>query len=327
MSIMDTPLALIDRLLGRPPAIPPDEPISRMLERMAHELEPDPLYRRRLRGEVLNRFVAAREGLGGDRPAARPRRMTPIGRAVLIASVVLAFGAASVSAASQSALPGDGLYALKLRIEQLRIEVAPTELKDDLLVATLDARLAEVQMLADLGDWTAADAVADHAVAIASELAATVPRTSPATEFALAHRVTVLEALIARAPAAATPALERALAASNAAASAVKENGWRAADGPRPPGHATSTGDAASSASAEARPAPVGQGPQDPQGNGAGSGSHGPSSSPLTTVPPTPSPAPTAAHRVGAASEAPTATRSPRPSPPGPAETPRNDSE
>ncbi len=37
-----------------------DEAMVRRLERAVSRLEPDPLFRRRLRGEIVNRYVAAR---------------------------------------------------------------------------------------------------------------------------------------------------------------------------------------------------------------------------------------------------------------------------
>lgn len=329
MSLMDAPMALVDRILRRPPVVPPDEPLARMLERLAHDLEPDPLYRRQLRGETLNRYVAAREGM--DLPArarAGARRMTPIGRAVLFTSVVMAAGAASVSATSQTAMPGDALYPLKLRIEELRIEVAPGDLKDELVVASLDARLAEIRILADRGDWAAAQGVAAQATVIAAALESMVPRTSPAAEIALSHDVAVLEAIVADAPAAAVPALQRALEASSHAASVVKANGWRAPDAPVPPGQATES-EEPSSPRPTATPRPGNDagsdhrgGPGSTNGGGPGSTNGGGASNR-----PTPSEAPA---NVGDATEdgaqesaAPEASKSPRPAPPGPASTPR----
>ncbi|MEO6295416.1 MAG: hypothetical protein ABIP01_01290, partial [Candidatus Limnocylindria bacterium] len=103
----------------RPPPLASDAAVRRYLELIRAELEPDPLFRRRLRGEVVNRFVAAREGL--EQPARRPSAMGKLGRAVLYSSFALAMSAGGVMAASQQALPGDVLYSLKLRIEALRL--------------------------------------------------------------------------------------------------------------------------------------------------------------------------------------------------------------
>lgn len=321
MSLVDAPMALVDRILRRPPLVPPDEPMARMLERLAHDLEPDPLYRRRLRGEALNRFVAAREGMSMERPRSRAGRMTPIGRAVLVASLVLATGAASVSAASQVAMPGDALYGVKLRIEQLRIEIAPADLKDELVVASLDARLAEIQVLAQRGEWSAAGGVADRAVDIAVALEAMSPQTSPATEMALDQHVAVLQAVLADAPAAAVDALQGALDASSSAASVVKENGWRGPDGPNPPGQLVPPGGGASAPEPTGTPSPGnGDASATEDGNGpAPEGSIAPASGApraTGTVPPSIAPSATAAPEAAT-------TPRPGPSPRGAPEMPR----
>ena len=52
----------------RPPPIASDAALRRYLEIVRAEIEPDPLFRRRLRGLVTNQFVAIREGTA---PAAR----------------------------------------------------------------------------------------------------------------------------------------------------------------------------------------------------------------------------------------------------------------
>lgn len=239
MSLVDAPMALFDRILGRAPTIAPDDPIARALQRLSQDLEPDSPFQQRLRGRALNRFVAAREGLVSDPMGTRAslrRRMTPIGRAVLVTSVVMASGAASVAAASQSALPGDVLYSVKLRIEELRIEIAPVDLRTELVVASLDARLAEIQTLAGQGEWTAVEAVAGRAVDVAATLEGMTSQVSPATEIALAHHVSVLESVVADAPTSAVAALQHALEASTSAASTVSEHGWRA-DGGEHPGY------------------------------------------------------------------------------------------
>ena len=334
MSIVDAPLALVDRLMRRQRAIPPDEPIVRMLERLAHDIEPDPSYRRHLRGQALNRFVAAREGIAPPQ-VARARHMTSIGRGVLVASVLLATGAASVGAASQTALPGDGLYPLKLRIEELRIQVAPGDLKDELVVASLDARLAEIAELADRGQWQAAQEVAGRAAAIANDLIEMGPATSPATELALTHDVSQLAGLVAEAPASAVEALQHALEASSSAASVIRANGWRAPDGPTPPGQSSGG-------------SPSGSGPAAPQGNGPGtnngqgpgsnngqgpdannghpSGNANPSASEASPTPtPTPSASPTPTPSIKAKPTKPptSADSDPAAAPPVPASTPR----
>ena len=85
----------------RPPPLASDAAVRRYIELIRAELEPDPLFRRRLRGVVVNRFMAAREGL--EQPAHRPSAMGRLGRAVLYSSFALAMSAGGVMAASQQA--------------------------------------------------------------------------------------------------------------------------------------------------------------------------------------------------------------------------------
>ena len=103
----------------RQPAILSDEAIERYLAAIRTEIEPDPLFRRRLRGHVMNRYVAAREGQATGRGVAR--EMGRLGRAVLYASFALGLSVTGAMAVSQQSIPGDPLYAVKLRIETLRL--------------------------------------------------------------------------------------------------------------------------------------------------------------------------------------------------------------
>jgi hypothetical protein len=135
----------------RPPAIFSDEAVERYLAAIRAELGPDPHFRRRLRGQVLNRYVAAREGIG-DAPTAG-RSMGRLGRAVLYASFTLAFSVTGVMAASQEALPGELLYPLKRQVEELRVQVLPAHLHDDLATYALAERIHELEELAERGDW------------------------------------------------------------------------------------------------------------------------------------------------------------------------------
>ena len=81
----------------RPPPITSDAALRRYLEIIRAEIEPDPLFRRRLRGLVVNEFVAAREGVA--LPARHGvRAMGRLGRACLYASVALAMTAGATMA-------------------------------------------------------------------------------------------------------------------------------------------------------------------------------------------------------------------------------------
>ncbi len=148
----------------RPPAILSDEAVERYLTAIREELAPDPLFRRRLRGEVMNRYVAAREGTAGAVP--QRRSMGKLGRAVLYASFTIALSTTSVLAASQVALPGDALYPLKRHVESLRMEVLPAYLHHDLAAYELAERIDELARLTELGD---VDRVAAMASVVADD--------------------------------------------------------------------------------------------------------------------------------------------------------------
>ncbi|HET6650783.1 MAG TPA: hypothetical protein VFH79_11580, partial [Candidatus Limnocylindria bacterium] len=139
-------------------SLTPDELVRRYVERVRADLEPDPLFRRRLRGIVSNQFVAAREG--SAIPASRPSRMGRLGRACLYVSFALGISVGGVMAASRAAIPGDLLYPVKLQIEALRMEALPPEYRDDLAILALSERIHEMGRLAESGDWTAVAALA-----------------------------------------------------------------------------------------------------------------------------------------------------------------------
>ena len=129
----------------------PDEAMRRYVQAVRTDIEPDPMFRRRLRGTVMNRFVAEREG-AVDVPTPRSSRMGRLGRACLYASVATALGVGGVMAASESAIPGELLYPLKRSVEEMRATVAPAHLRDDLAVDALAERIDELSRLIENGD-------------------------------------------------------------------------------------------------------------------------------------------------------------------------------
>jgi hypothetical protein len=166
-------------------------------------LEPDPLFRRRLRSDVMNAWVAAREGIGQPPRIGRlARHMGMLGRACLYGSVALCASVAGVMAASSQALPGEPLYAVKLRIEELRVEVLPGRFQDELALNALAERIQEMERLASSG--AAAEAVAlvptieQHYTALLQVLERPGSRTR--SDF-LAHRLGVVASLVESLPA------------------------------------------------------------------------------------------------------------------------------
>lgn len=220
----------------RPPAILSDEAVLRYLEAVRAELTVDPLYRRRLRGAVMNRFVAEREGVGKASATSR-RSMGSLGRAVLYATFTLAVGVSTTMAASQASVPGDALYALKLRIETLRLEALPAHLHDDLAAHALGERIYELGQLADRGDWAQ---VAAHAAAVEASYVAFVA-ASEADDASVGRHLVVLDGLLDRLPASAQLAIEEVLDGIESARGSSADG----ASGPRgggPPGTPSADG-------------------------------------------------------------------------------------
>ncbi len=176
-----------------------NDPIVRSVLRHETELEPDPRFARRLRGIVLSRHVAAREGYVLSQ---RRIAMTPIGRGVLVSSVLLAISAGSVGAFSQSALPDDPLYMVKLRLEALRMAVAPPDLRDDLLVMALEERTRELTMAAGAGRWNAAEEAAWR-VAITEDQLVALNALTPGVAARIEAHLHALDQVMAHAPASA----------------------------------------------------------------------------------------------------------------------------
>ena len=144
----------------RPAPIASDAAVRRYIDAIRRQIEPDPLYRRRLRGEVVNRFVAQKQGVA---PAGvrGHSRMGELGRACLYASFALGVSVTGVMAASDAAIPGDLLYGLKRGIETMRLEVLPEQYRDELATYALSERLGELSQLVEAGEMARASAFAD----------------------------------------------------------------------------------------------------------------------------------------------------------------------
>lgn len=202
-------MSLFDRALRPAPRVSA-EAIERALAAVAAQVEPDPLFRRRLRSDVVNRYVAAREGIATpDRPALARRRETGrLGRACLYASFSLAATAASVLAAAQEALPGEALYGVKLRVEQLRFEVVPDHLHADLVAYALGERIDELDHLVAAGTWDQAMALVPAIEHEFGRLEALVTASSDQDEARIERHLVVLSGLLDRLPDAARSAVE-----------------------------------------------------------------------------------------------------------------------
>jgi hypothetical protein len=199
-------MSSLHRALGVPEPLALDDATLRRFERVYRRLEPDPLFRRRLRGEILNRYVAEREGYL-SKPHAR-REMGRLGRAVLYASLGLAVSVSAAGAAADRSLPGDLLYGVKLQLEEIRMRIAPPSMRDDLAVMVLAERVGELEQLAASGSWRLVPAAAARVTEAETALVALGSETAGK---AASQAVESLEKVLANAPPQAHAGLQRAL--------------------------------------------------------------------------------------------------------------------
>jgi hypothetical protein len=191
---------------------PLDEAFAERLERSLRRLEPDALYRRRLRGSVLNHFVATREGL--VQPSRGRREMGALGRGVLYASLAVVLSTSAAGVAAAESLPGDPLYPVKLQYEEIRLHMAPPAIRADLMAMALDERLDELEALARAGRWSHVAGAAQGVAEAEERLAGVRGAPGQAAVDELTEHAAVLEALVDRAPPAARDDIHRAIQAA-----------------------------------------------------------------------------------------------------------------
>ena len=209
-------MSFFNRALSPAPRVSA-EAIERALAAVAAQIEPDPLFRRRLRSEVVNRYVAAREGLATpERPASVSRSRTGrLGRACLYASFSPAATAASVVAAAQEALPGDALYGVKLRVEQLRFDVVPDHLHADLVAYALGERIEEMDDLVAAGALDEALGLVPEIEHEFARLEALANASSDQDEARIERHLVVLSGLLERLPDTARSAVQDVVSGVN----------------------------------------------------------------------------------------------------------------
>lgn len=247
----------------RPPAVLSDEAVERYLAAVRAHVDPDPAFRRRLRGVVLNQYVATREA---GRAGLMPRAMGRLGRSVLYASFALGVSVTGVMAASEIAVPGDVLYPLKRAIEDLRVEVLPEQFENELVLYELNERFSELAVLVERNDEARVETLAAE---VATDYASVISEV-PGDGEPLTRRTEIITALMAQLPDEARVAIARAITAPSAFGDPVN-----LADPADPADRGTSNGE-------EPAPNPDpgagnaggngGQGASGGQGNGGGAG-------------------------------------------------------
>ena len=211
-------MTLLDRIRTRLRDAGRPDPRDR-IERHSR-IKPDPLFQRRLRGQVMNRYVATREGMvAATAPRGLPRRqMGLLGRGVLYASLLTAVSVTAVGAAAQESLPGDPLYGVKIELESIRMYSLRRTCATTSRRMALDERLDEVEALAAAGRcswkgrWRRSSGRRPPPAALG------VARSQRGSSFAAAalmdEHVDRLTELLTTAPNGSKRGLQRALAAS-----------------------------------------------------------------------------------------------------------------
>lgn len=193
-------MSLFNRAIRPSPSLS-DAAVERYLAALRHEIDPDPLFRRRLRTDAVNRFVAAREGIG--QPPWRRAvggQMGRLGRACLYASFTLGVTGTAVLAAAENALPGEALYPLKQRIEELRYELVPAHLHGELAGYALGMRIEELARLTEAGRLDLALALAPAIEAEYARLESLGASVGPFRAARIERHLLVLDALLQRLP-------------------------------------------------------------------------------------------------------------------------------
>ena len=214
----------------RPGELSPESAVRLWVEAANRHHGLDPLYRRRLRGRILNGFVAAHEAPAVAVPS---RRMGVVGRSVLTASVAVALSVGGAIAASGAAVPGDALYPLKRQIEELRAAILPAQFDDVLAVYAFAERTEELARLIEAGDTARATAFLPEVRASYERLLALRPELAQDSGV-VGAQISVLYGLLNDIPTGASADLQDAIepASSEPGATPPGEDASR-----QPPGH------------------------------------------------------------------------------------------
>jgi hypothetical protein len=204
----------------------PLRPLLSIVSRLRTELrppEPDPDFARNSEIRVLNQIKAQFRSLGVSAASPRkglgPTRLLRVSAFVGVLLMALLFTSFGLIPASASALPGDGLYPVKRGLEAARLALtfdAPG--KEALMIDFSTQRFNEIVALSDAGRTKYLDqAVRDYTKSI-DQLAAEIQSvghlgvaSSSTLDSTLAHNAEVLQAVLAKVPAQAKPAIQKAI--------------------------------------------------------------------------------------------------------------------
>lgn len=185
----------------------------------------------RVRARVL-RDLPARDR--APRPSGWRRLRPAYALAGLLLIFVLAFGS-TTAYASESALPGDPLYAVKRSLEDIRLQLSPTTAGDRALLGEFaDRRVDEIETLAQRGRWADVDRALRAYPAVVDLLVSLSEDGSEVEAAQLSRHVQVLTRVKANSPAEAQPGLLRALERADFGRQEVERRGHTPTPHPTP---------------------------------------------------------------------------------------------
>lgn len=189
-------------------------------------LSPTPEAVERMRAAIVARAAGAtaRGGVRRSSGAVIRRSWWPIRSRRAVGALLAASLTVGSAAAVFAATPGSPLYGTRLWLEALTLPQSG-DARIDAEVAQLDQRDAEVEQASnghDAAAVTAALAAFDGELAAAVRDAGNDPAKLAHLEAVLQKHITVLEGVLANAPAAAVPAIEAAVRASSKALAQIE---------------------------------------------------------------------------------------------------------
>jgi hypothetical protein len=209
-------------------------PLATLAAELRHVLAPAPAsasLTARVRARVLG-SLPARDG--APRPSGWRRLRPAYALAGLLLAFALAFGS-TAAYASESALPGDPLYAVKLGVEDIRLQLSPTTAGDRALLGEFaDRRMNEIETLARRGRWADVELALRAYPAVVDVLVSLSEDGSEVEAAQLSRHVQVLTRVKANSPAEAQPGLLRALERADFGRQEVERRGHTPTPHPTP---------------------------------------------------------------------------------------------
>jgi hypothetical protein len=203
-----------------------DEMEQRLRAYADARLSPTPEAVDRMRAAIVARATGAAATRNGQRRfgAIVPRGWLPIRSRRAVGALLAASLTVGSAAAVFAATPGSPLYGPRLWLEALTLPQSG-DARIDAQVGQLDQRDAEVEQAASARDATAVTAALaafDDELAAAVRDAGNDPSKLAHLEAVLQKHITVLEGVLANAPAAAVPAIQGAITASSKALAQIE---------------------------------------------------------------------------------------------------------